>query len=104
MYCFNFQPVVLYEWSKAAVKNQSVKVFRVLHNTLSKQKLASLVEISPSATRWHFIRVYLAHLLSPVLGDHLYGNRVHYLMDTQLPIHHFSDSAKGPQVHLRFYK
>lgn len=91
------KPVVLYKWSTTSVKRGLVKVIRVEHNTLYSQDLASLVEISPSATKWHFIRVYLAQLLSPVLGDHLYGNRVHYIMNTFLPVNHFSDSAKGPQ-------
>ncbi|KAJ9600849.1 hypothetical protein L9F63_000961 [Diploptera punctata] len=91
------KPFVLHSWSKTSVEKGLVKVVRVQYNALITQHLASLVEISCSARKWHFLRVYLAHLLSPILGDHLYGNRVHYVMDTLLPVNHFSDSAKGPQ-------
>lgn len=91
------QPVVVRNWSKNAVKRGDVKVFRVEHHTLCKNNLASLVEISASATKWHFLRVYLAHLLSPVLGDSLYGSRVHQVMGVHLAINPFSDAARGPK-------
>jgi 23S rRNA-/tRNA-specific pseudouridylate synthase len=92
------QPVVVRKWSKCAMKRGEVKVFRVEHRTLCKQNLASLVEICPSATKWHFLRVYLAHLLSPVLGDNLYGSRVHQVMGMPLGINPCSDAARGPKV------
>jgi 23S rRNA-/tRNA-specific pseudouridylate synthase len=95
---FYVQPIVVHKWSKNAVKRGDVKVIRVEHRTLYKQDLASLVEICPSATKWHFLRVYLAHLLSPVLGDTLYGSRVHQVMGVPVAINPCSDAARGPKV------
>jgi 23S rRNA-/tRNA-specific pseudouridylate synthase len=93
------QPVVVDKWSKNAVKRGEVKVFRVEHRTLyRRQNLASLVEIWPSATKWHFLRAYLAHLRSPVLGDNLYGSRVRQVMGVPLSINPCSDAARGPKV------
>ncbi|XP_021926055.1 RNA pseudouridylate synthase domain-containing protein 3-like isoform X2 [Zootermopsis nevadensis] len=91
------QPVVMQKWSNKAVKQGDVKVFRVEHHTLYRQNFASLVEICPSATKWHFLRVYLAHLLSPVLGDNMYGSRVHQVMGVPLAINPCSDAARGPK-------
>jgi 23S rRNA-/tRNA-specific pseudouridylate synthase len=102
---FNFyvQPVVMQKWSKNAVKRGEVKVVRVEHRTLYRQDLASLVEICPSATKWHFLRVYLAHLLSPVLGDSLYGSRVHQMMGVPISINPCSDAARGPKVKIPLF-
>ncbi|PNF34885.1 hypothetical protein B7P43_G01411 [Cryptotermes secundus] len=91
------QPIVVRDWSKNAMKRGDVKVFKVHHHTLCKNNLASLVEICPSATKWHFLRVYLAHLMSPVLGDNLYGSRVHQVMGVHLAINPTSDAARGPK-------
>ncbi|XP_069695780.1 mitochondrial mRNA pseudouridine synthase Rpusd3-like [Periplaneta americana] len=91
------QPVVLKEWSKNSVKCQEVKVFRVEHHTLCQQHLASLVEIRPSGTKWHFLRVYLAHMQSPILGDNLYGSRVQTIMGVPVTINPCSDAAKSPK-------
>lgn len=88
------------KWSNKAVKQGDVKVFRVEHHTLYRQNFASLVEICPSATKWHFLRVYLAHLLSPVLGDNMYGSRVHQVMGVPLAINPCSDAARGPKVNI----
>lgn len=96
------QPIVVRDWSKNAMKRGDVKVFRVHHHTLCKNNLASLVEICPSATKWHFLRVYLAHLMSPVLGDNLYGSRVHQVMGVHLAINPTSDAARGPKVNEYF--
>lgn len=98
------QPVVVHNWSKNSMKRGDVKVFRVEHHTLCKNNLASLVEIRPSATKWHFLRVYLAHLMSPVLGDSLYGSRVHQVMGVDLAINPFSDATRGPKVNEYFHQ
>lgn len=91
------QPIVVHKWSRNAVKRGDVKVIKVEHRTLYKQDLASLVEVCPSATKWHFLRVYLTHLVSPVLGDNLYGSRVHQVMGVPIAINPCSDAARGPK-------
>jgi 23S rRNA-/tRNA-specific pseudouridylate synthase len=98
IFVFYVQPIVVHKWSKNAVKRGDVKVIRVEHRTLHKQDFASLVEVCPSATKCHFLRVYLAHLVSPVLGDNLYGSRVHQVMGVPVAINPCSDAARGPKV------
>ena len=46
----------------------------------------SLVELEVLNNKHHFLRVYLAHHLSPLLGDHIYGNRVHDVLGVKLAI------------------
>ena len=44
------------------------------------------MEIDVFSMRRHFLRVYFSYLLSPILGDHLFGNRVQTIMGKRLAI------------------
>ena len=46
----------------------------------------NLVEIETMSNKNHLLRVYLSHCLSPILGDHLYGNRVQEILGKRLAI------------------
>ena len=83
------------EYSKSQVKDGLIEEFQTSHKTLAKSgqgdedgnDSSSLVQVDLfSSPQHHFIRVLLAHLLSPVLGDHMYGNRVANILGTRLPI------------------
>lgn len=64
-----------------------IQEYRVRYRTLSRQNgLCSLVELDVSSVKNHFLRVYMAHLFSPILGDHLFGNRVQDIMGKRLAI------------------
>ncbi|XP_057373214.1 mitochondrial mRNA pseudouridine synthase RPUSD3-like [Daphnia carinata] len=78
---------IMKDYSNKKVADGLVREFRVDYKTLSRgDEPCSLVEIDVSSTKNHFLRVYLAHLFSPVLGDHIYGNRVQDIMGKRLAI------------------
>ena len=63
-----------------------VKEIKVNYKTLSCGKDCSLVELDVSSLKGYFLRVYLSHLSAPVLGDHMFGNRVQDIMGKRLAI------------------
>ncbi|XP_047004184.1 mitochondrial mRNA pseudouridine synthase RPUSD3-like isoform X2 [Schistocerca americana] len=91
------QVILETKWSKKSVKRQEIFPTFVEYSTLEKGSLCSLVEFKTSRTKWHFIRIYSAYLLSPVLGDHLYGGRVQHVLGIPVAISPYSDHAKLPQ-------
>ena len=75
------------EYSNRKVADRVVQEYRVNYKTLSRgDGLCSLVEIDTSSVKNHFLRVYFAHLYSPVLGDHIFGNRVQDIKGKRLAI------------------
>lgn len=91
------QVILETNWSKKSMKRQDIFPTFVEYSTLQKGSLCSLVELKTSRTKWHFIRIYSAYLLSPVLGDHLYGGRVQKVLGIPVAISPYSDHAKLPQ-------
>ena len=90
-----FQPKIHEHFSARHVESGAVQPFTVGYNTLSRNEDVDtaetpmhpcLVEISASSTQHHFLRVYLAHRLAPILGDCLYGNRVQSILGKRLAI------------------
>lgn len=63
----------------------------------NKNGTASLVKISTSSTTWHFLRVYMASLMSPVLGDNVHGARISFKGAQPKKISPFSHTAQLPQ-------
>ena len=49
---------------------------------------AALVFVQPTSTRGHFMQVYLADLLSPVLGDDVYSYRAKMIMNVMTKVGH----------------
>ena len=49
---------------------------------------AALVSVQPTSTRGHFMQVYLADLLSPVLGDDVYSYRAKMIMNVMTKVGH----------------
>ena len=49
---------------------------------------ASLVSVHPTSTSQHFVQVYLADLLSPVLGDEMYSYRSKMVMGVMTKVGH----------------
>lgn len=84
------QPVIKEKYTNKSLKKGSATEFRVAHRTVASCSTddweASLVEIDTSSTKNHFLRVYLSHTLSPILGDHIYGNRVQVVLGTRMAI------------------
>lgn len=56
-------------------------------------------QIRVDQRRHNACRVFAAdYLLSPVLGDNMYGSRVQTVMGVPVSVNHFSDVANAPQV------
>lgn len=81
-----FQPIIAKEYSQKQVDKELVKLYNVNYRTLSTSETCSLVEINVSSANKHFLRVFMAHRLAPILGDHLFGNRVQEIMGKRLAI------------------
>ncbi len=74
-------------YSKQKVVAGLVQEVKVNYKTLSHGvEPCSLVELEVSSVKSHFLRVYLGHLIAPVLGDHVFGNRVQDIMGKRLAI------------------
>ncbi|XP_018012160.1 uncharacterized protein LOC108669358 isoform X2 [Hyalella azteca] len=49
---------------------------------------SSVKVVGVTRTMHHSLRVWLSHHLAPPLGDHLFGTRVAYLLNTPVPVPH----------------
>ena len=77
------------DYSKKSVKAGLVQEFRLQHRILSQNlinPICNLVDIEANSNKNHIVRVYMSYCLSPILGDHLYGNRVQDILGTRLAI------------------
>lgn len=93
--------VFLKKWSKNMMKHRIVKVSKFRHRTVKTgtNNLCSLVEVSASQRRYHCIRLFLAsQLLSPVLGDNLFGSYAKTVLGMKVPVDHWSDAAHTPPI------
>nr|XP_053641510.1 mitochondrial mRNA pseudouridine synthase RPUSD3-like [Cherax quadricarinatus] len=93
-------PVIMKNYSQAGVKRGEVKLSLVKHQILTYNKSidAALVEVKTQSLKWHFLRVWLAHSYSPVLGDALYSQRVKMVVGKKLQISPHNLTAYEPQV------
>lgn len=91
--------VLLKKWSINSTKRGEVKVCKFKHRNLitGTDNLSSLLEVSASQKRYHCVRLFLAsQLLSPVLGDNLFGGYAKSVMGVKVPVDHWSDTANAP--------
>lgn len=68
------------------------------YKVLAESKEASLVELKPETGRTHQLRVHLAHLGHPIIGDPLYGGAKHF---DRLYLHAQSLEVALPDTHER---
>lgn len=91
-------PVIVKKFSNTSVKLKKVRPAVVEHRALvyNKELDTSLLEVKTQVSKWHFLRVWLAHCYSPVLGDHLYSGRVRKLLSrrTQVSPHNVSNESQ----------
>jgi 23S rRNA-/tRNA-specific pseudouridylate synthase len=98
-FCLFFQAIIVPSVTRNGIKKGTSKLVAVKHQILSSNTDfgASLVEVSISSRTWHFLRVYLASLLSPVLGDNVHGSRVAFKSDQVKVVNPMSHLAQLPQ-------
>ncbi|XP_068216819.1 mitochondrial mRNA pseudouridine synthase RPUSD3-like [Palaemon carinicauda] len=91
-------PVIRKKYKMAEVDRGEVKLAVVKHSTLFHNLLndAALVEVEIQTLKWHFLRVWLAHCCSPVLGDPFYSGRVRYIFDRKIQVSPHNPAAHHP--------
>lgn len=59
--------------------------------------MASLLEIKSSTSQWHAVRLFAATvLLSPILGDRIYGSRAQDVLGKYINVSPFTEAAHAP--------
>lgn len=89
MSIFFLQPYINKDYSKKSVKEGLTQEVQFQYRVLSQNSsypVCNLVDIETNSNKNHIVRVYMSHCLSPILGDHLYGNRVQDVLGTRLAI------------------
>ncbi|KAK3914790.1 Mitochondrial RNA pseudouridine synthase RPUSD4 [Frankliniella fusca] len=75
-------PLILSHWGANEVKRREVNVGCVNHKVIAKSESAALVLVSTWQLRHHCPRMFLSDImLSPVLGDNMFGPRVSSLFE-----------------------
>ncbi|XP_066902065.1 mitochondrial mRNA pseudouridine synthase RPUSD3 isoform X2 [Halyomorpha halys] len=86
------------EYSKIKVRNGEIKPVKLEHSTLSESEYASRLMISTTTRKLHSVRVYAAtEIVSPILGDHVFGRFVRYVLRKPVLIDQFSPVAQQAQ-------
>ena len=87
LFALQFQPVIFRELFETSARlkgakgrkkgEKEIKRFSVRTETLSKApgEVGALVSVEPTTTAWNFIPVYMAEMLSPVIGDFHFAYR-----------------------------
>ena len=85
-------------------KNRSKRLDRnevvvsIKYSTLSKVSEASVVHLEVSSPKQNSIRLAMSHLLSPIIGDNIFGSRVKQVIGVPVPVSIHNDASDGPQV------
>ena len=81
-------------------KDNELWRYNVKSNVLSKSQdgKSALFSIEPNSTKWNFLAVYAADMLSPVIGDQLYSYRVKSFMNKKVRVNtsHAPDANANP--------
>jgi len=75
-------PQLVLKPGKNQMKLQRMDGFTVEHSVVKRGGVGgcAVMEVSVSSTRHNSVRCYLAHVLSPPLGDHLFSPRIAYVL------------------------
>jgi hypothetical protein len=78
--------------------NRGEVLVNVKYSTLSQASDASVVHMEVSTAKQNSIRLIMSHLLSPIIGDNLFGSRVKRVLGVPVPVSIHNDASDGPQV------
>ncbi|KAK2587123.1 hypothetical protein KPH14_002885 [Odynerus spinipes] len=88
-------------WSKNAQKQRRVRILNVQFDVISNStnNLSSLIELKASTTKWHALRLFAStRLYTPILGDNIYGTRIHKVGGAWLLVNPFTEAYQLPEV------
>jgi len=98
-----YEPVIFRElfgvkdWWKSKLDKElkEIKRFSVKTETLAKSEgdVGALVSVEPTTTAWNFIPVYMAEMLSPIIGDVIFSYRVQTVMNKRVKVSHKNGPA-----------
>lgn len=80
---------------KRSVLSASLKEAKTIYKVLKRFKTATLVLLFPQTGRMHQLRVHMAHLGHPILGDEKYGDRRTF---SRLALHAKTLAFKHPRT------
>ncbi|GBN17459.1 hypothetical protein AVEN_7114-1, partial [Araneus ventricosus] len=82
------QPVIIQDPSKKSCVEKRVFPVHVEYRVLSVNTdlQTSLVEISSSSVRYHFVRVYASSQICSILGDMMYSNRMNTVLGVPVKV------------------
>lgn len=83
---------------KVVINKRQGKESQTIFNTLAVYKNCSLVQCSPITGRMHQIRVHLASLNAPIIGDVFYGGHPFYLSSIKRTYNFKKNSEEAPLI------
>jgi 23S rRNA pseudouridine1911/1915/1917 synthase len=90
------EAITEYKVLKTFTKETDIKETEKLKNSKTeKPEMFSLLEVHPKTGRTHQIRVHLASIGHPIVGDPLYGSKKQPSWVTRLMLHAFSVTFQG---------
>lgn len=74
---------MVFTWTKGKTR-PAVTEYKTIKNYRYKDNDLTLLEVKPQTGRMHQIRVHLAYVGNPILGDQLYGNKLSIKISKEL--------------------
>lgn len=91
-------PIIKENTSKLSIKKGEFRANIVDHSILhyNEETEAALIKINTQIQKWHFLRVWMAHSYSPILGDSIYNRRVKILAGRRILVSPHNVTSYNP--------
>jgi len=91
-------PIIKEKINKNAIERGEIRSNVVDHSILhyNDETEAALLKINTQIQKWHFLRVWMAHCYSPILGDNIYNGRVKTLAGRRILISPQNNTSYNP--------
>ncbi|CAG0912264.1 unnamed protein product [Notodromas monacha] len=96
---FSSQPVISFDYPKRRENRlkEGMIFVKCSYATLSSRHGAAVVRLQISKSSKNSIRLITSHMLSPILGDHIFGARVKHILGVPVPVSPRNRASEGPQ-------